>query len=66
MLVCEDADADEALRKFLHEMGVSAAPAPQSKLALMPSSLPTEVTTVLLEPRGRAQGGSPLNPSNGG
>ncbi len=53
MLVCEDADAGEALAKFLHEMGVSAAPALQSKLALMPSSLPAEVTTVLLEQRGK-------------
>jgi L-ascorbate metabolism protein UlaG (beta-lactamase superfamily) len=53
MLVCEDADSDEALAKFLHEMGVSTAPAPQSKLALMPSSLPAEVTTVLLEQRGK-------------
>jgi hypothetical protein len=53
MLVCEDADSDEALAKFLHEMGVPTAPAPQSKLALMPSSLPSEVTTVLLEQRGK-------------
>jgi hypothetical protein len=34
-------------------MGVSAPPAPQSKLALMPSALPAEVTTVLLEQRGK-------------
>ncbi len=53
MPVCDDADSDEALAKFLHEMGVSTAPAPQSKLALMPSSLPAEVTTVLLEQRGK-------------
>jgi hypothetical protein len=53
MLVCEDADSDEAMAKFLHEMGVPTAPAPQSKLALMPSSLPAEVTTVLLEQRGK-------------
>ena len=53
MLVCEDADADEALAKFLHEMGVPSAPALQSKLSLMPSALPAEVTTVLLEQRGR-------------
>jgi hypothetical protein len=51
--VCDDADAAEALAKFLHEMGVSTPPAPQSKLALMPSTLPSEVTTVLLEPRGK-------------
>ena len=53
MPVCDDADSDEALAKFLHEMGVSAPPAPQSKLALMPSALPAEVTTVLLEQRGK-------------
>ena len=53
MPVCEDADADQALNKFLHEMGVTAAPAQQSKLAVMPSTLPAEMTTVLLEPRGK-------------
>jgi L-ascorbate metabolism protein UlaG (beta-lactamase superfamily) len=53
MLVCEDEDSDEALRKFLHEMGISVAPAAQPKLALMPSALPAEVTTVLLEQRGK-------------
>jgi L-ascorbate metabolism protein UlaG (beta-lactamase superfamily) len=53
MPVCEDADADEALAKFLHEMGISAAPAPQPKLSLMPNTVPAEVTTVLLEPRGK-------------
>jgi hypothetical protein len=51
--VCDDADANEALAKFLHEMGVSAPPPAQSKLSLMPSSLPAEVTTVLLEARGK-------------
>ena len=53
MLICEDADSDEALAKFLHEMGVPSAPPPQVKLALMPSSLPAEVTTVVLEQRGK-------------
>ena len=53
MPVCDDADVPEALAKFLHEMGVSTPPAPQSKLSLMPSSLPAEVTTVLLELRGK-------------
>jgi L-ascorbate metabolism protein UlaG (beta-lactamase superfamily) len=48
MPVCEDQDSSEALGKFLHEMGVSAVPAPQPKLSLMPSSLPAEVTTVVL------------------
>jgi hypothetical protein len=53
MTVCEDEDSLEALAKFLHEMGVSAPPAPQSKLSLMPSSLPAETTTVVLESRGK-------------
>jgi L-ascorbate metabolism protein UlaG (beta-lactamase superfamily) len=53
MPVCEDKDSDEAMAKFLHEMGVSAPPALQSKLTLMPGSLPPEVTTILLEQRGR-------------
>ena len=53
MPVCDDSDAAEALAKFLHEMGVSAPPALQSKLVLMPSALPAEVTTVLLEQRGK-------------
>ncbi len=53
MPVCEDEESIEALAKFLHEMGVSAQPVPQSKLALMPSSMPTEVTTVVLESRGK-------------
>jgi len=53
MPVCDDADAAEALARFLHEMGVPSPPAPQSRLALMPSSLPDEVTTVVLEPRGK-------------
>jgi L-ascorbate metabolism protein UlaG (beta-lactamase superfamily) len=55
MPVCEDEDSGEALGKFLHEMGVSAVPAAQSKLSLMPSSLPAEVTTVVLEQRGKVQ-----------
>jgi L-ascorbate metabolism protein UlaG (beta-lactamase superfamily) len=53
MPVCDDADAGEALAKFLHEMGVPAPPAPQAKLSLMPSSLPAEVATVILEARGK-------------
>ena len=53
MPVCEDeADCDEALKKFLHEMG--AEPQVQAKLSIMPSSLPAETTTVLLESRGKA------------
>lgn len=54
MPVCEEEVAcDEALRKFLHEMGVTAPPAPQARLAVTPSSLPGEATTVVLEQRGR-------------
>jgi L-ascorbate metabolism protein UlaG (beta-lactamase superfamily) len=52
MPVCEDeAECDEALKKFLHEMG--AEPQIQSKLSVMPSSLPPETTTVVLESRGK-------------
>ena len=52
MPVCEDeAECDEALTKFLHEMG--AEPQVQAKLSIMPSSLPAETTTVLLESRGK-------------
>jgi L-ascorbate metabolism protein UlaG (beta-lactamase superfamily) len=52
MTVCEvEADCDEALKKFLHEMG--AEPVVQQKLTVTVSSLPSETTTVLLEARGR-------------
>jgi L-ascorbate metabolism protein UlaG (beta-lactamase superfamily) len=52
MPVCEDeADCDEALTKFLHEMGAERVV--QAKLAIMPSSLPVETTTVVLESRGK-------------
>ncbi len=54
MAVC---DTDEAcapvLAKFLHEMGATAGE-PQPRLSIMPSGLPEETTTVLLESRGRA------------
>jgi L-ascorbate metabolism protein UlaG (beta-lactamase superfamily) len=53
MPVCEDESAcDEAIKQFLHEMG--AEPVVQPKLQVMPSSLPPETTTVLLESRGKA------------
>ncbi len=53
MPVCEDeADCDEALRRFLHEMG--AEPAVQPKLVVTSSGLPAETTTVVLESRGKA------------
>jgi len=52
MPVCEDeAECDEALAKFFHEMG--SQPATQPKLSVTPSSLPAETTTVLLESRGK-------------
>ncbi len=54
MPLCEtDAECEEALDKFFHEMGGGARPPLQSKLSVMPSSLPAETTTVLLETRGR-------------
>jgi L-ascorbate metabolism protein UlaG (beta-lactamase superfamily) len=53
MPVCDDEESGEAMARFLHEMGGTAPPAPQSKLSLMPSSLPSEVSTVILEPRGK-------------
>jgi L-ascorbate metabolism protein UlaG (beta-lactamase superfamily) len=53
MPVCEEeAECDEAVKKFLHEMG--SEPQVQPKLSIMPSSLPAETTTVLLESRGKA------------
>jgi L-ascorbate metabolism protein UlaG (beta-lactamase superfamily) len=53
MPVCEvEADCDEALKKFFHEMG--AEPVMQPKLVVTSSSLPAETTTVLLESRGKA------------
>lgn len=53
MPVCEDERAcDEALTRFLHEMG--AQPVVQPKLSITASGLPAETTTVLLEARGRS------------
>ncbi len=52
MPVCEaEADCDEALKKFFHEMG--AEPVTQQKLVVTASSLPADTTTVLLESRGK-------------
>ena len=54
MPVCEDeAVCEEALAKFVHEMGGTAS-APQAKLTITISSLPAETTTVRLESRGKA------------
>jgi len=53
MPVCpEEADCADAVAKFFHEMG--GTPTPQPKLSVSISTLPDEVTTVLLEARGRA------------
>ena len=53
MPVCEEeADCDDAMAKFLHEMG--ANPTVQPKLSVTLSGLPSETTTVLLESRGKA------------
>ncbi len=53
MPVCEqEADCDEAVRRFLHEMGAERSVQP--RLSVTASSLPSETTTVLLESRGRA------------
>jgi len=53
MPLCEDeADCDDVLKKFFHEMG--AEPVTQPKLSVTASSLPSETTTVLLESRGKA------------
>ena len=53
MPVCEEeADCEDAMKKFLHEMG--AEPTVQQKLSVTASTLPSETTTVLLESRGKA------------
>ncbi len=53
MPVCEDERAcDEALARFLHEMGATGT-TPQPRLSITSSSLPEETTTVLLESRGK-------------
>src|SRR4029079_13208194 len=53
MPVCEDeADCQDAMGKFLHEMG--ATPVVQPRLSVTASGLPSENTTVLLESRGKA------------
>jgi L-ascorbate metabolism protein UlaG (beta-lactamase superfamily) len=54
MTVCDDEESTEALARFLHEMGITAALTPAPKLSLMPSSVPSEVSTIVLESRGKA------------
>lgn len=53
MPVCEDeAECEVALDRFFHEMG-GVRPPLQPKLSVLPSGLPAETTTVLLESRGK-------------
>ncbi|MFZ5854782.1 MAG: MBL fold metallo-hydrolase [Chloroflexota bacterium] len=53
MPVCDDeAECETALDRFFHEMGGGRPPI-QPKLSVMPSGLPAETTTVLLESRGK-------------
>lgn len=49
----DDAAGEEAIRRFYHEMGAGAPGAPQARLSVMPSTLPAETTTVVLEARGK-------------
>jgi L-ascorbate metabolism protein UlaG (beta-lactamase superfamily) len=52
--VCDDEAACEAeMAKFLHEMGVKQAPAPQPKLTVTYSSVPQELTLILLESKSK-------------
>lgn len=52
MPVCErEADCAEAIAKFFHEMG--GEPTPQAKLSVSISTLPDEVTAIVLESRGK-------------
>jgi L-ascorbate metabolism protein UlaG (beta-lactamase superfamily) len=54
MPVCDEgANCDEAMAKFLHEMGATDT-TPQPRLSVSPSGLPDDVTTVVLESRGKA------------
>jgi cellulose synthase/poly-beta-1,6-N-acetylglucosamine synthase-like glycosyltransferase len=52
--VCEEESAcDQEMAKFLHEMGVQQRPEPQAKLTVTVSSVPQELTLVLLESKGK-------------
>ena len=52
--VCErESDCEVAMGRFLHEMGVAQAPAPQPRLTVSVSSVPQELTVVVLESRGK-------------
>jgi len=55
LAVAEDeAEGARELARFLHEMGVGQPPAPQARLTVTASSVPQELTLILLEPRGRS------------
>jgi L-ascorbate metabolism protein UlaG (beta-lactamase superfamily) len=54
MPVCEDGVCAESIARFFHEMGAGEPTTPQPRLSLSMSSLPDEVTTVLLDSRGKA------------
>ena len=49
----DDAEGARELARFLHEMGVGQAPQPQPRLTVTASSVPQELTLILLETRGR-------------
>lgn len=53
MILADDEQAGAELARFLHEMGASET-TPQSRLSVTISSVPTESTVVVLEPRGRS------------
>ncbi|MFI5262242.1 MAG: MBL fold metallo-hydrolase [Candidatus Limnocylindrales bacterium] len=50
----DEAEGARELARFLHEMGVGQPPAPQARLTVTPSSVPQELTLILLETRGRS------------
>jgi L-ascorbate metabolism protein UlaG (beta-lactamase superfamily) len=49
-----EADGQAAIARFVHEMGVTERPVAQARLAVSVSSVPAELTLVLLEARGRS------------
>ena len=52
--VCEEeAACDAEMAKFLHEMGVQQAPEPQPKLTVTVSSVPQELTLIVLESKSK-------------
>jgi len=54
LAVAEDeAEGQQQIARFLHEMGVGQAPAAQARLVVTVSSVPQELTLIMLEQRGR-------------